>query len=127
MSEESIPGWSTFLDWFGFEPNFHDAEIVSIDLRRDPEPSIVRIHAWRTTVGEDGFYRHDHGATVSFFLKGISHQELQGWNHQNVLDGVSWKKEEDGYALFLEDCWGAGGEFKAAELWVEIAARDASV
>lgn len=34
--------WTPVIKWFGFIPNFHDAEMISMDLRRAPELSTIR-------------------------------------------------------------------------------------
>lgn len=100
-----IPGWKAVIDWFGYTPNFHDAEVVSVDLRRAPEPSQVRLHAWRTNsdVTEAGHYRQDRHALVTFTILGITSLKLEGWNHQNVLSRFWGDRTDDGYVLHLPD------------------------
>ena len=53
MTTDQIDAWNTPEEPFGFSPRFHDAEVVSVDLRREPEPSIIRVHAWRTNSDAD--------------------------------------------------------------------------
>lgn len=71
MKNTDIPGWPALEEWFGYSPSFHDAQIVSIDLRRDPEPSFIRIHIWRTNsdVTTDGYYRTDRHILAIFSIK----------------------------------------------------------
>ncbi len=117
-----IPGWATVVDWFGYSPNFHDAEVIAIDLRRHPEASSVRVHAWRTNsdLTEEGYYRQDRHALVTFTIKGINSLKLEGWNHQNVLSSLWASQAEDGYILELPEIYGVDGEIAAADISVSI-------
>ncbi|MBX3561750.1 MAG: hypothetical protein KF780_08035 [Sphingomonas sp.] len=119
---DTIPGWQSVIDWFGYSPNFHDAEVVSIELQRDPEASYVRVHAWRTNsdTTEQGHYRQDRHALVTYSLKRITSLRLSGWNHQNVLSGLWVDRSEEGYVLHLPESYGVDGEVVAAEISVSI-------
>ena len=119
---DTIPGWQAVVDWFGYSPNFHDAEVVSVELRRDPEASYVRVHAWRTNsdTTEQGHYRQDRHALVSYSLKGITSLAMNGWNHQNVLSQLWVDRSENGYVLHLPEIYGVDGEIAAAEITVSI-------
>jgi hypothetical protein len=114
--------WKSVIEWFGYKPNFHDAEVVSIELRRTPEPSVVRVHAWRTGCENDetGHFRQDRHAVVSFNLTGVVRQELRFWNHQNVLSRLYVTDEQDGPTLTLEGIYGVDGEIAAKEISIEI-------
>jgi hypothetical protein len=127
MSDSNnIPGWEAIVDWFGYSPNFHDAEVVSVDLRRSPEPSSVRIHAWRTNsdLTESGHYRQDRHALVTFTITGVAALKLEGWNHQNVLSELWIDQADDCYILHLPDIHGVDGEIHAASISIEIEAFD---
>ena len=123
---EDIPGWSALVDWFGYDPNFHDAEVVAIDLRRDPDPSLVRVHVWRTNpdVDENGYYRMDRHALATFTIKGITASSLRWWNHQNVLAGLSAGRTDAGCFLSLGGEHGVDGEIEAAEISVSVDAYE---
>jgi hypothetical protein len=123
---DDIPGWSALVDWFGYSPNFHDAEVVSIDLRRDPDPSYVRVHVWRTNadVDENGFYRMDRHALATFTILGITASNLRWWNHQNVLAGLSADRTDDGCVLSLGGEYGVDGEIEAVEISVSVEAYE---
>jgi hypothetical protein len=64
-----VSGGAELLRWFGRVPSFHDAEILSLDLRRKGQ-STLRLHGWITTdkVGEGGFLVLERQAIVSFAL-----------------------------------------------------------
>ena len=127
MREPSdVPGWETVVDWFGYSPTFHDAEVVSIDLRRDPESSFVRVHAWRTNedTTEEGYFRQDRHVIVTFSIKWITSLSLDDWNHQNVLSELWVDRTESGYVLHLPGSWGLDGEIGAVEISVSIEPAD---
>jgi hypothetical protein len=119
---EAIPGWADVVDWFGYSPKFHDAEVVSIDLRRDPEPSKVRVHGWLTNedITESGHFRQDRHALVTFTIHGTQSVKLDGWNHQNVLSELSVDREDDCYVLRLPEIFGVDGEIAAKQVSVAV-------
>jgi hypothetical protein len=51
-----VPGGAELVSWFGRAPSFHDAEILSLHLRREGQ-DILRLHGWLTTgeTGPDGY------------------------------------------------------------------------
>jgi len=126
MSGVEIEGWSRLTDWFGYSPNFHDAEVVGVDLRREPEPSLIRVHAWRTNADVDasGFFRLDRHATVTFTISGITALRLADWNQQNVLAELWVTQAEDGYTLHIPSSYGLEGEVSAKRISVSVEPRE---
>jgi hypothetical protein len=120
--ENDMLDWMPVVQWFGFLPNFHDAQVISIDLRRAPEPSVIRVDAWRTLkeVDERGYFKMDRRAVVRFVLMNIVRQEFDGWNHQNVLNKLTVTEEPDGQLLSLESTFGVDGYLVAKHITVEI-------
>ena len=120
--DQTSPRWKAVIEWFGYKPNFHDAEVLSIELRRAPECSIVRVHVWRTgrEIDEKGYFLHDRHAIVSFIIKDIVRQELRDWNYQNVLSLLHVTDEPDGPTLTLEGIYGVEGDIVAREISIEI-------
>ena len=52
-----IQGSAELHDWFGYWPNFHDAEIISLHLNRSGHSS-MRAHTWEMTkeIDQNGYY-----------------------------------------------------------------------
>ena len=119
---EAIPGWADVIDWFDYSPDFHDAEVVDIDLRRDSEPLVVRVHGWRTNsdITESGHFRLDRHALVTFTIQDTKNVKLNGWNHQNVLSELSVDREGGSYILRLREIYGADGEIAGTHVSVTI-------
>ncbi|MEE7476671.1 hypothetical protein [Methylobacterium hispanicum] len=124
-----VPGGAELLRWFGRVPSFHDAEILSLDLRRKGQ-STLRLHGWITTdkVGEGGFLVLERKAIVSFALDGIMDLQLDGFSKQNVIGGLILRRAPDrperrGYLALdplpgdieieLEPCYGLDGLIRA--------------
>lgn len=92
----SVPGGSDLLDWFGQVPRFHDAEILSLYLRRRGHGAL-RLHCWLTTnkVGQDGYLALDKHAIVTFTLEGVMDLQLDGFSAQNVINGLILRRAPD--------------------------------
>lgn len=93
---DEVAGGAELLQWFGCVPSFHDAEILSLDLRRKGQ-SVLRLHGWINTgaVGNDGYYVLDRHAIVSFILDGIMDLQLDGFSIQNVIGGLILRRAPD--------------------------------
>jgi hypothetical protein len=124
-----VPGGADLVSWFGEVPTFHDAEILSLDLRRDAQ-STLRLHGWINTgsVGQDGYYVLDRHAIVTFTLTDVMDLQLDGFSIQNVIFGLVLRRapnrpERRGYLaldplpqdieLELEPCYGLSGLIRA--------------
>ena len=105
------------LAHFGEWPSFHDMEVVSIhmDRRGQEGPSIEFIVlAWTYTgrVTPEGYYEQHRHALIRFWCEHVSDNCLEGFNHQNVLDGLVVGPAEGDGALFrvrLPSSFGVGG------------------
>src|SRR5579862_3841250 len=94
----SVEGARELWHWFGYWPDFHDAEVLRLDLNRSGSSSLS-VNTWHTTgeIDEDGYYRREKNVTVEFTLTGISDLDLNGFSHQNVVGNI--KIEKSGEAL----------------------------
>lgn len=81
-----VPGGAELLSWFGRVPSFHDAEILSLDLRRG-WPIALRLRSWIITdkVGENGLIVLDRHAVVTFTFNEIVDLKLDRFSAQNVI------------------------------------------
>lgn len=110
-----IPGAADVVAWFGYWPDFHDSEVLSIKLDRSIE-SEVSIHAFEMTpeIDNRGYYVLAKHAIVTFLLQGfprdrlgITNTRIEFFNSQNVLGSAPVLKRENHYQLILEACFGA--------------------
>jgi hypothetical protein len=118
---ESVPGAGDLFAWFGYWPNFHDAEIISLALNRSGA-STLRIHTWETTsrVDERGYYVLDKHVHVAFQMEDIRSLSLSDFNQQNVIFGLSLRHTEDGFEICLDPCYGLSGSILAQKLSIQI-------
>ena len=122
---DEVPGGPDLVRWFGQEPSFHDAEILSLHLHRKGQ-SVLRLHGWIDTgeVGQDGYFVLDRHAIGTFTLSGIMDLQLDGFSIQNVIGGLVLRRAPDrpdrrGYLALdplpqdieieLEPCYGLSG------------------
>ena len=130
-----VPGGAELVRWFGRVPSFHDAEIISLDLRRSGK-SFLRIHGWVGTdqVDERGYMVLDKHAVVTFTLEDIMDLQLDGFSHQNVIGGLILQRAIDrGRANYyplpqssedieieLEPCYGLDGVIRAKRVSISF-------
>lgn len=112
-----IPGGRDLVEWFEGEPDFGDAEVVSLCLYRDG-PSLLRIE-----IEHRGKYAH-----VVFELTAWVDASLNGFSHQNVISGLQLRRADNRdvqvweqgvgcqpgkWLIELEPCFGAYGTIRA--------------
>jgi len=133
----AIPGGAELIAWFGREPSFHDAEIVSLHLRRRSE-SILQIFFWRLPGGVDnrGHFQQDKHVVVSFVMGEIVDLQLDYFGHQNVIYSLKLGRASDrpdrapyipltdprptDYEIELEPCYGMGGFIRCRKLSIVL-------
>ena len=105
------------MSWFGYWPSFHDAEVLSIHLNRSGE-STVAIHTRHRTneVDERGYFITTKHIMVTFIVEGIQTVQLDDFNHQNVIGGLSLEETAAGYRLILHPCFSAEGMLEAKHI-----------
>lgn len=118
---EEISGATGLYEWFGYWPDFHDAEILSLYLNRSG-PSILQIYTWDTTKEIDarGFYVQRKHAVVEFVLNGMAELDLNGFSCQNVISGLAIERTSSGFRVVLGACYGLAGSLEAETLAFRI-------
>ena len=111
------------MKWFGQVPSFHDAEILDLHLKREGA-STLKVHAWNmTSKVRNGYFVLGKHAVVEFTFEGITDLELEEFNHQNAIDGLtlsrSWFDENlEVFEVLLKPAYGLAGFIRAIELSV---------
>jgi hypothetical protein len=119
-----VPGGLELLRWFGEVPSFHDAEIVSLDLRRWGRSTLC-VHGFvgNYQLNPGNALLFDKHAIVTFTMEDIMDLQLDGFSHQNVIGGLILQRATDrGRANYyslpqspedieieLEPCYGLDG------------------
>jgi hypothetical protein len=121
---KELPGGARLVEWFGGRvPSFHDAEIVSLSLDRDGGRCVLNVHTFSTNpeVNEKGFYKTKDHVVVSFRFAGVTNLELQDFNEQNVIYGLSVCRTAGGeLRLEMEACYGLFGFIEGRQLEIEL-------
>jgi hypothetical protein len=128
MIYEEIPGGPELLTWFGQEPAFNDAEIISLSLNRSGV-SELKLHGWISTdVDPDGRTILDKHAVVTFSFEEIMDLQLDGFSGQNVIAGLTLRhathrgrvlpERPDEIEVELRPCYGLDGFIRAKKVTV---------
>lgn len=119
----SIAGGKELVNWFGRVPDFHDAEILDLHLKR-AGASTLRIHGWNMTskVKNKKFVLEKH-AVVEFSFGWIVNLERDQFNQQNAIDRlevsrVRHQEKLDVYEVSWEPAYGLGGLIQAVDLTI---------
>jgi len=118
---QEIPGAAELHDWFGYWPTFHDAEIISLHLNRKG-CSNLHVHTWEMTkeTDEKGYYVLVKHVVVEFAIEGVCALDLDGFNHQNVIFGLSIEKTDLGFRLTLDECYGLAGSIESQRVSIRV-------
>jgi hypothetical protein len=83
-----IKGGPELIEWFGGHVNFGDGEVAELHLTREQDSRLV-VDAMKREDDEWSFLR------VTFHLKDVADVHLEGWSHQNVIEGLEiWEAPE---------------------------------
>jgi hypothetical protein len=129
---DKIKNSSLLTDIFGRWPSFHDAEVISIELFRDPngtnEPSLrAKIYVFEATpeVDSRGFFILKNHVLVTLIFRGIDDNSIAGFNQQNVLSDIaitdisSRQLDQLRYEVHFPSLFGVEAEFKCRAIEVE--------
>lgn len=119
-------------DIFGKFPSFHDAEVHEIKLVRGETRSFnptlfVLIHVFQMTseVDEKNRYVLKNHVLVEFRFSKVSHLEIAGFNHQNVIQSLEITEsakiegEAGKFEVIFESIFGVGAEFLCEDISIE--------
>jgi len=118
---QSIVGARELYDWFGYWPDFHDAEVVKLRLDPAAQSSLV-IHTWEMTnrVNEQGHYELTKHAVVELVLQGISKVDLVDFLEHSILLDLGVDKTETGFRLSFSAAYGLSGIIEARALSLRV-------
>ncbi len=122
---KKIIGHEKLTAIFGYWPSFHDAEILSINLERNGNDEFegpilfVTIHVFQmgpetTVTGKFIFHHH---SLITFRFCRVGDLELNGFNQQNAIDGLSISKKPNKenkstkFIVDFEQSFGVGCSF----------------
>lgn len=121
---ESIPGSQQLFDWFGYWPDFHDAELKKLRFEIGGESFLV-LHTWEMTdkVGSEGFYETTKHVLVEFILRDITELNLNDLWENSILLSLRIGKTETGFRLELSAAYGLSGTIEADNISLRLASQ----
>lgn len=119
---ESIVGAQRLYDWFGYWPDFHDAEVLKLQFELGG-PVALTIHTWEMTnrVDSSGFYETTKHVTVDFLLDGVTRIDIQDPWENSILLSLGMKRIDAGFSFDLTAAYGISGEIDAEKVSLRIA------
>lgn len=106
-----IPGGRDLLDWFGFVPHFHDAELLDVELS-SKRGGILRLHAFRLTdeVDDRGYFLLDRHVLVTLRLS------LTDFEFPGIIGSLSVTMTGQKYQVAWDSSYGVSGNIVAGQL-----------
>lgn len=116
-----VVGARELYEWFGYWPDFHDAEILSVQLNKLGH-SRLTIHAWEMTneLDPNGFCILRRNVIVTFLLESITKLKLEDFYPQNVIYELTVRRNETGFELALDASCGLWGDLAAKGLEITL-------
>jgi hypothetical protein len=74
----ALPGGRAVIDWFGFVPSFHDAELDRLELARGAASMALRAFRMTEAVDAKGFFVLDKHAVVTLHFSDVTGVHLTG-------------------------------------------------
>ncbi|MCG7979778.1 MAG: immunity 50 family protein [Candidatus Thiodiazotropha endolucinida] len=114
-------------DEYGEWPSFHDAEIIKITLKRGEKPGkyanlAADINLYYTKSINVGTSLYEtiklKDNVISFEFYGVDNLNLEGFNHQNVIDELHVKEGKNGYSVEFESIFGVQASFQCEDIAV---------
>jgi hypothetical protein len=113
------------MERFGKWPSFHDAEILRVELWRNPDvrqnPSaILRMDIYVFEVSPDlderGYFRLENESVICLLFNGVEDLKIADFNYQNVIQELSCSKLKNGRLAFeIYSSFGLSGSFSCIE------------
>jgi hypothetical protein len=118
---ESIAGAQELFDWFGYWPEFHDANVIKFHLELGAPASLL-VHSWEmtNTVASAGFYELRKHVVVEFLLNDLSNVNPQDLWEGSILFSLEITKSDAGFRLDLSSAYGLCGTIEARQLSLRI-------
>jgi hypothetical protein len=129
---DKIEHGKLLTDIFGRWPSFHDSEVISLELFRDPkdtnEPSLrAKIYVFEATpeVDNRGFFILKNHVLATLIFRGIDDNSIAGFNQQNVLSDLvivdisSRQLDQLKFEVHFPSLFGVEAEFKCRAIEVE--------
>ncbi len=115
----SLEGAQRLIDWFGIEPSFHDAALLSFELRQGM-PSTLKARTFRVGPELDpkGFFVQTKTVEVTFTIYDLEEIDLTEIMEAGIMDGLAVEVSETHTKLAWEASYGVQGHLIAKRVSV---------
>lgn len=118
---ELIIGVDKLTRKFGRVPSFHDAEVLRVELIRDPIV-LLRVEIYTFSVRSDldsaGNYAVEDECIVTLSFSDPTDLILTDFNQQNVLSSLSWTETDGRVKVDMRGIYGMSASFDCTALEV---------
>jgi len=123
--ETMLAGATELIAWCGGWPNFHDAEIVRLDLhRRGVSRLVIAVRGGeKPNFGPRSDRRYavpPADVLITFFFEDIEDLELTDFSRQNVVFELDLTCDQGVVTLEMSPCFGLAGKIVARKVTVEF-------
>jgi hypothetical protein len=119
---DRISGALALKDWFGYWPNFHDAEVISLSLIAGA-PTSLRVTTWDTSsqLDERGYFGRSKFVTVEFVMESITSCSLFDVDViPAIIFGLEIVRSGDLWTIVLDPCYGMYGTLTARDIRISL-------
>jgi len=123
-SSLGIENQELVTEYFGHWPSFHDAEILSLAFERGqagywPIISLKIQLAGPVKHSSVGVLQQTRHCLLELEFHGVQDNEIEGFNHQNVVFEINFRRENDLITCDISPSYGVGGTITAQRLVVK--------
>lgn len=118
-----MPGGMLVRDWFGYIPDFHDAELTAVDLQASTASLTIKAFHMTNKVDANGYYILNRHATVRLTLAGVTSALVPSVLPNTLLElGVRSVSEgaESLIELGFDDVMGDYGSIFAKKMEIDL-------
>ena len=124
MESVCIENQEVVIRHFSYWPSFHDAEILGISFDRNYKagwPSIsLKIYAFEMTNKKTGrYYKLVKHCLIELELHEVFSNEMDGFGHQNAVNGITFRQEEDLISCDIDPASGVGATIVARRVLIK--------
>lgn len=93
MLSKLIINSNSLVNKFGYWPDFHDFEVLRVEMDRSGPFIILHIYAFHALKETDdrGYFKKTNECVISLCFQGISDVVLEDFNQQNVLSELTFE------------------------------------
>jgi hypothetical protein len=115
-----IPGGRSLIDWFGRVPNFHDADLIAINLVSNGA-SALSLWTWRMTdkVDDQGHFVLEKHIFVDIILREVTYVSLNQFDLPGIVFQLQIVKSGDEFDVSWDGSYGVSGTLHAKQVSIE--------